>query len=75
MLMVKRKGEVIPVMGRGGPCGCETSMLPHFLNSRLTDDVEFVTLTRRPPFALRNVCLNQLRCHMPACRWTLLKLI
>jgi hypothetical protein len=30
----------IPVTGNGGPQGCETSRLPHFLNNRLTDDGE-----------------------------------
>jgi hypothetical protein len=30
--------------------GCETSRLPHFLDSRLTDGGEVVSLTRRPPF-------------------------
>jgi hypothetical protein len=34
------KCRAIPVRGRGGPWGCETSRLPHFLDSRLT-------LTRR----------------------------
>jgi hypothetical protein len=38
-LSLKRKA--IPVTGRGGPQGCETSRLPHFLDNRLT---------RRPPF-------------------------
>jgi hypothetical protein len=28
---------------------CETSRLPHFLDSRLTDGDEVVSLTRRPP--------------------------
>jgi hypothetical protein len=27
----KGKGKAIPVTGRGGPQGCETSRLPHFL--------------------------------------------
>jgi hypothetical protein len=31
------KGKAIPVTGRGGPYGCETSRLPHFLDNRLTD--------------------------------------
>jgi hypothetical protein len=31
------KGKAIPVTGRGGPRGCETSKLPHFLDNRLTD--------------------------------------
>jgi hypothetical protein len=26
----------VPVTGREGPCGCEPSRLPHFLDSRLT---------------------------------------
>jgi hypothetical protein len=34
--MVK-KGKVIPVTSRGVPYVCETSMLPHFLDNRLTD--------------------------------------
>jgi hypothetical protein len=28
---VKKKGKTIPVTGREGPQGCETSRLPHFL--------------------------------------------
>jgi hypothetical protein len=28
---VKKKGKAIPVTGRGGPQGCETLRLPHFL--------------------------------------------
>jgi hypothetical protein len=43
-----KKGKAIPVTGNGGPCGCETSRLPHFLDSRLTDGGE-VSLKRRPP--------------------------
>jgi hypothetical protein len=42
--------HVIPVTGRGGPYGCETSRLPHFLHSRFTDGGKVVRLTRRPPF-------------------------
>jgi hypothetical protein len=42
------EGKVIPVTGRGGPYGCETSRLPHSLDSRLTDGREVVSLTRRP---------------------------
>jgi hypothetical protein len=33
------------VTGRGGTLGCETSSLPHFLNSRLTDGGEVVIFT------------------------------
>jgi hypothetical protein len=39
-----------PVPGRGGPLGCETSRRPHFLENRLTDDGEVVSLKRQPPF-------------------------
>jgi hypothetical protein len=50
---VKRKA--IPVTGRDGPYGYETSRLPHFLDSRLTDGGEVVSLTRRPPFTRRKI--------------------
>jgi hypothetical protein len=39
-------GKAVPVTGRGGPQGCETSRLPHFLDSRLIDGGEVVSLTR-----------------------------
>jgi hypothetical protein len=41
--------------GRGGPWGCETSRLSHFVHSRLTDGGEVVSLTRRPPFTSRKI--------------------
>jgi hypothetical protein len=41
--------------GPGGPYGCETSRLPHFLYNRLTDGSEVVSRTRRPPFTLRKI--------------------
>jgi hypothetical protein len=47
--------KAIPVVGRGSPQGCETSRLPHVLDSRLTDGGEVVSLTRRPPFTLRKI--------------------
>jgi hypothetical protein len=34
------KGKAIPVTDRGGPQGCETSRLPYFIDSRLTDGGE-----------------------------------
>jgi hypothetical protein len=39
----------IPVTDRGGPYGCETSRLPHFLENLLTNGGEVVSLTHRPP--------------------------
>jgi hypothetical protein len=47
-----KKGKAIPVTGREG---CETSRLPLFLDNRLTDGGEVVSLTRRPPFIPRNI--------------------
>jgi hypothetical protein len=46
----KKKGKAIPVTGRGGPQGCETSRLPHFLDNRIKDGGKVVSLTRRPSF-------------------------
>jgi hypothetical protein len=40
----------MPVTGHECPYGCETSSLPHFLDSRLSDVGEVVSPTRRPPF-------------------------
>jgi hypothetical protein len=34
------KNKAIPVAGRGGPYGCETSRLPHYLDNRLSDGGE-----------------------------------
>jgi hypothetical protein len=45
--------KAIPVTGRGGPYGCETSRLPQFLENRLTDGGEVVSLLHRPPFTHR----------------------
>jgi hypothetical protein len=41
--------KAIPVTDRGGPQGCETSRLSYFLDNRLTDGGEVVSLTRRRP--------------------------
>jgi hypothetical protein len=49
----KVKSKAISVTGRRGPKDCEKSRLPHFLDNRLTDDGEIVSLTRRPPFTIR----------------------
>jgi hypothetical protein len=40
----------ILVTGRGGPMNFETSKLAHFLDNRLTDGSEVISLTRRPCF-------------------------
>jgi hypothetical protein len=37
------KGKAIPVTNSEGPEGCETSRLPHILDSWLTDGVEVVS--------------------------------
>jgi hypothetical protein len=47
----KGKGKAIPVADREGTRGCETSRLPNFLDYRLTDGCEVVSLTHRPLFA------------------------
>jgi hypothetical protein len=39
----------------GGPKSCATSRLPHFLDNRLTDGGEVVSLSRRPPFTSRKI--------------------
>jgi hypothetical protein len=41
------RGKAILVTGREGPQRFETSRLPHFLDNRLTDDDEVVSLTHR----------------------------
>jgi hypothetical protein len=54
-ILTQRKGKAVPVTGRGGPQGCETSRLPHFLDKQLTVGGAVVSLTRRPPFTPRNI--------------------
>jgi hypothetical protein len=51
----KKKDEAVSVTGPGGPQGCETSRFPHFLDSRLADGGEVVSLTRRPPSTPRKI--------------------
>jgi hypothetical protein len=41
--MVKCK-KAVPVKGRGGAQACETSRMQHFLDNRLTDGGEVVSL-------------------------------
>jgi hypothetical protein len=45
-----QKRKAIPVTGRVSPQGCETSTIQHFLDSRLTDGGEVVSLARRQRF-------------------------
>jgi hypothetical protein len=42
-----KKNKDVPVTGRGGPSGCATSRLPHFLDNWLTDDSEMPLTPRR----------------------------
>jgi hypothetical protein len=47
---VQKRGKAIPVTGREGPWGCETSKLPHFLDNQLIDGGVVVCLMRQPLF-------------------------
>jgi hypothetical protein len=58
--IVVKQTKAFPARGREGLYGCETSRLPHFLDSRATDDDEDVILSRRPPFSRRNIPGTQL---------------
>jgi hypothetical protein len=42
--------KAISITGRRGPEDCETSRLPHFLDSWLIDGGKVVSLTLRPTF-------------------------
>jgi hypothetical protein len=55
ILAVPRLSKTNHVTGCGGPYGRKTSRRPHFLDTRLTDGGKVVSLTRRPPFALRKI--------------------
>jgi hypothetical protein len=52
---MNNKSTAVPVTGRAGPEGYETSRFPHFLGNRLTDDGEVVSLRRPPPFTRRKI--------------------
>jgi hypothetical protein len=47
--------KAIPVTGCEGPWGCERSRLPRFLDNRLTDGGEFVSLMHQLPFTPRKI--------------------
>jgi hypothetical protein len=51
----KGEGKSILETARGGPYICETSRLPHFLDNRVTDGGEVVSLTRGLPIILRKI--------------------
>jgi hypothetical protein len=47
-------GKAVPITARGRLQGCETSKLD-FLENRLTDGGEVVSLTCRPPFTAKKI--------------------
>jgi hypothetical protein len=49
------KGKGTRITGHGGPKGCESSRLPHFLDSQLTDGSEVVSLKRWLTFIPRKI--------------------
>jgi hypothetical protein len=50
------KAKAVPVTSRGGPWGCTTSRLLHFLNNLFIDGGEVVSLMcLPPPFNPRNI--------------------
>jgi hypothetical protein len=54
-VVLRRENKAIPVTGCGDPFCCVALWLPHFLDNRLTDGGEVVSLTRRPPFTRRKI--------------------
>jgi hypothetical protein len=54
-IKAKKKAIFIPVTGRRGAWGFKTSRLLHFLDNRLTDGGEFVSLTRCPALTQRKI--------------------
>jgi hypothetical protein len=52
---IGKKVKLSLLTGREGPLGCETSRFPHFLDNRLINGGEVVSLTRRPPFTPRKI--------------------
>jgi hypothetical protein len=45
-ILRSRKFKAILVTGHGGPYGCETSRLKHYLNDKQKDGGEVISLTR-----------------------------
>jgi hypothetical protein len=54
-IYIVKRCKHIPVTGCGGPYSCQTSRLPHFLDTWLTDGGEVVSLTRRLIFTPRKI--------------------
>jgi hypothetical protein len=51
----RQKGKAVPLTGRGGPYDCETSRLPHFLDNRLTDGGEVISLMPSSALYAQNI--------------------
>jgi hypothetical protein len=47
---MRKEDKYMPVIDCGGPWDFETSRLPHFVENRLKDGCEVVSLTRWLPF-------------------------
>jgi hypothetical protein len=54
-LLEKKWGKAIPVTVHGGTWGCETSRIPHFLDSLLTDGGKVFSLMCWPPFTAKKI--------------------
>jgi hypothetical protein len=54
-ILYKGKGKATPVTGRESPEDCETSRLPHFLDNRLKDAREVVSLACRRSLTPRKI--------------------
>jgi hypothetical protein len=53
----RRKSKTIPITGRGGPYCCEMSRILYFVDIRLTDRGEIISITRRPSFTTQETFL------------------
>jgi hypothetical protein len=49
------KGKAIPITGHEGPQRFKRSRFPHFLDNRLTDGGEVVSIMHWPPFTPRKI--------------------
>jgi hypothetical protein len=60
----KIKDKAVPVIGHGGPKGCETSRFKYFLDSPLTEDGEVVSLTSWLPYTPRKIPGTNFCCRL-----------